>query len=78
MKAIQIKFLPATNHKPARIKAFTEGGNSIIINYNHGLASYTSQVYIAARELVEKMGWDLPINGIGQLPNGDWVATLGD
>jgi len=32
MKAILTKFIPCTNTKPTRIKAYTEGGNNITVS----------------------------------------------
>jgi hypothetical protein len=76
MKAIQIRFLGATNFKGARMKAWTEGGNNIVLPFQYELSSDDLRVRLTAGELINKMGWDVKISGIGQLPNGDYVATI--
>ena len=75
MKAIQVKYLGATNHKPSRWKAFAEGGLQVVIPYNHALDSQKNARQ-AAELLICKMGWNNKINGSGGLPNGDYVFTL--
>lgn len=70
MKAIQVKYLSATNTKGSRLKAMAEGVPSIIrgfdYKYNDG-----GKLQIA-QELCIKYGW--PTNLVsGQLPNGDEV-----
>jgi len=76
MKAIQIKFLPATNFMGARMKAWAEGGNSVTVPYQYELSDDTLRAQEVAQELIGRMGWNVEIGGMGQLPNGDWVATL--
>jgi hypothetical protein len=79
MKAIQIKYLPATNFKGSRMKAWTEGGNSITVPFQYEISDDLARAQDVAQELINKMGWDAhsKITGMGTLPNGDWVATLG-
>lgn len=76
MKAIQIKFLSPTNFKVARMKAFTEGGNSVTVPYQYELSNDELRAIYVAEALINKMNWNVEISGIGQLPNGDYVATL--
>ena len=57
MKAIETKYIPATNYKDNRIKAYTEGGNSITIPYP-GEYDTEKAHEVAALRLVSKMGWD--------------------
>lgn len=60
MKAILTKCLPATDTKPTRIKAYTEGGNSITVSWSECDASNRTQAEAhgyAARKLAEKMHW---------------------
>ena len=71
MKAIQVKYIPATNTKGSRWKAMAEGVKPVTVPF-----SYTDRdggAYHAAWCLCEKYGW----NGIelrsGSLPNGDWA-----
>lgn len=76
MKAIQVKFLAATNFKGARVKAWTEGGNQIILPYQYEVSRFADQAQDVAQALIYKMGWEVKISGIGQLPNGDLAITL--
>lgn len=77
MKAIQIRFLPATNFKGARMKAWIDAGNNITLPFQYEISSYELRAELTAQELMLKMKWDnVLISGIGQLPNGDYVATL--
>ena len=55
-KAIETKYLPATNTKGARIKAIAEGNNSITISYDYGLNPATNH-HLAANALCEKLNW---------------------
>ncbi len=77
MKAIQIRYLPATNFKGARMKAWTEGGNSIVIPYSYEISSDELRAKLMAEELKTQLNWcKLKIIGVGSLPNGDWCAVL--
>lgn len=51
MKAIFVKYIPATNTKPSRLKAFDGDGNMVTVSK----ANSTSRE--AAEALVSKMGW---------------------
>ena len=75
MKAIQIKYLSATNTKGARLKAFTEAG-AIIEARDYSLNS-DQQARAMAFAYCQEYGWPMP-SGFGTLPNGDHVATLGE
>jgi hypothetical protein len=70
MKAIIVKYLPATNTKGSRLKASAEGVKSIIkgfdYKYNDG-----GKLQIA-QELCHKYDWSTDLVS-GQLPNGDEV-----
>ena len=56
-KAILTKYLPATNTKPSRVKAYDCDGNSITVPYTYD-DLYGNQAYInAANALKNKMGW---------------------
>jgi|TARA_R100001244_G_scaffold580_2_gene1231 hypothetical protein len=76
MQAIQIKYLPATNTKGSRIKAFCYSG-SITVGYNSGLDE-EGRAIEAGYALIEKLGWKLYIRDYATLPNGDHVLTLGN
>ena len=75
MKAIQVKYLSATNHKPSRWKAFAEGGASVTLSYDYALNA-DENARRAAIALTTKMVWPRPV-GSGVLPNGDYVFTMG-
>jgi hypothetical protein len=53
MKAIETKYIPATNFRGSRIKAYTECGNSITVSYSHEGNEHPK----AALALCKKMGW---------------------
>jgi hypothetical protein len=76
MKAIQVKYLSCTNHKPSRWKAFAEGGLQIVLPYDHAMNA-EENARSAAIALITKMQWRSQITGAGGLPNGDYVFTLG-
>jgi len=75
MKAIITKYLPATNTKPARIKASTEGGNSITISYPSDDMSQEAAYRKAAEALCAKMNWTGQLYG-GGTENG-YVFVFG-
>ena len=54
MKAIQTKFLPCTNTKGSRVKAFDQDGNQVTLSWNRGLDS-TKNHESAAVALCHKM-----------------------
>lgn len=66
-KTIQTKYLPTTNKKPSRVKAWCEAG-SLILSWDHGLS--TEQMHArVARQLQSKLGWgELKLIGAA-LPN---------
>lgn len=70
MKAILTKVLPATNTKPTRIKAYTEGGNQITISWSecddNGRTQAEAHGY-AARKLATKMHWPGVLLGGGTI-----------
>jgi len=75
MIAIQTKYLPATNTKSSRIKAFTNNFN-VIIPFDYSLND--EQVYFkAVKELVKKykLDWDISIMNYGSTKNG-YVFTF--
>lgn len=76
MKAIQVKYLPCTNHKPSRWKAFAEGGLQVTLSYDHALNA-SDNAKRAAEALISKMQWRSHITGEGVLPNQDYVFTIG-
>lgn len=81
MKAIQVKYLPVTDHKPSRWKAWVYGGLSVTLSYDHSLDAM-GNARKAAEALLAKMEVHTrkppKITGAGSLPNQDYVFTLGD
>lgn len=75
MKAIQARYLGATNTKPSRIKVWAEGNPPTIHFINSGEILET-QVRRMISVYCETRDWG-NIYGFGCLPNGDYVATLG-
>ena len=74
MKAIQTRYLGATDFFGSRIKAWAEGTRSLTIPYPHGDGrDFTEEDAHrkAAQMLVDRQDWQLSIAG-GALPNGDW------
>jgi hypothetical protein len=76
MKAIQVKYLGCTTHKSSRWKAFAEGALRVTLPYDHAL-NPNDNAKRAALTLIEKMNWKVKITGEGNLPNGDYVFTIG-
>lgn len=74
MKAIQTRYLPFTNTKPARIKVWAEGVPSITISVeklrSQGVLLDDPHV-TAAKILCRKYSWETSLVS-GVLPNGDW------
>ncbi len=77
MKAIQTKYLPVTNFKPSRIKAWINGGESVTVTYAHYETDYDAH-RAAARKLHEKLEWERVTGSFdnnwasGSLPNGNF------
>ena len=69
MKAILTKVLPCTDTRPTRIKAYTEGGNSLTVSWtecDEGRTQGEAHMY-AARKLCNKMHWGGKLIGGGTL-----------
>lgn len=77
MKAIQIRYLPATNFKGTRLKVWAEGVKPMIFSRDYSY-EHDTNARVVAQEFMAKCGWGENYNGFGQLPNGDYVATLGE
>lgn len=72
MKAICVKYLPWTNTKPARLKAYIKGHHFIVIHDDRLKEKDVAQL------LMDKLEWDdLKIIGEGTLPNEEIVFLLG-
>ena len=64
MIAIQTKYLPATNHKGSRIKAWATGRDwSVTISYPHHL-SYEAVHFEAVKAYVKKYNLDWNLEGM--------------
>lgn len=79
MKAIQVKWLGATNTLPSRVKAWTSGGHETIESTSefHDL-SEEEIVRAIAQKHIEKMQRDCVITGVGCLPDNTWAVTIGN
>lgn len=73
MKAIIVKYLPATNTLPARYRASAEGVKPYLASVN--LASHSPAYAVVA--LCLRMGWTGTLVS-GGLPNGDEVFCFTD
>lgn len=62
MIAIQTKYIPATNTRGSRIKAFTSSGQSLTLGFSYELEDYENYKRVAL-ELCKKMGWSEKIEG---------------
>jgi len=71
MIAIQTKFIAPTNHRGARIKAFTSSGFSATIAYPYSSGDESSH-FEAVKELVKKnnLNWNLEGMTYGGIENG--------
>jgi len=78
MKAIQVRYLEATNRRGPRMKATCEGCKSSTISYEYSLSA-EKNARMAAVMLLVRQNWldHAEVDGCGTLPNGkDWVFTL--
>lgn len=56
MKAIRVRYLPATDTKGARLRADDGDGNSAVVGYPHAERDEDKHL-VAVRALCAKMGW---------------------
>lgn len=73
MQAIQVKYLSATNHRGARLKAFV-GTDSVTISRDYNLDIADNETK-AAEMLAQKLSWAGEFIR-GSLPNGDVVYVI--
>ena len=78
MKAIQVRYLPATSHRPARLKALAHGIKSVTVSKEYGWRSHDNRSAedVAVQALLDQnpqWGWRLDDLVNGRLPNGDLV-----
>lgn len=83
MKAIQVKYLPATNTKPSRLKAMAEGVKPLTQSFS-GMEDAAAQArphvtpyHMAAQLLCQRMNWNGELVG-GGLPDGSWAFCFVD
>lgn len=55
MQAIQTKYLPCTDYKPSRVKAWCQAG-SLTLSWDHGLNDDENHARVA-QLLAEQLGW---------------------
>ena len=76
MRAIQVKYLGWTNHRPSRWKATVWGGFRAEVQYDHA-KDEIGNARAAAEKLISDNKLDWKIGSEGMLPNGDYVFILG-
>lgn len=76
MQAIQVKYLPATNTKCSRVKAWSYSGKQAIIPWDNAINDGKNFAN-AAMELLKKLDWQGAWIG-GELPNNDWAFICVD
>lgn len=76
MKAIQVRYLPPTDFKGTRMKAFVEGGESVTVPFQYEISSDEARAHDVAIELINRLGWNVKITGSGMIANGDYVFTI--
>ena len=75
MKAIQTRHFGPGNIRASRVKAWTEGGNSITISYDSAMGYESHDA--AALALCAKMGWEGDLIRAGT-PDGGNVYVFSD
>ena len=75
-KAILVKYLPFTNHKPARVKALVHRSVSITVSVSEYSSNDEARLE-AAKALAENLCWRGEYIK-GTLPNGDTVFVEKD
>lgn len=75
-KAILVKYLPFTNHKPARVKAIVHRSLSVTVSVSE-YASNDEARLAAAKAIAESLSWRGKYIK-GTLPNGDVVFVEED
>ena len=73
MQAIQLKYLPATDHQPSRLKAWINGGTSYTQPLQYSLDDHGASECVY--NLALKLGWNCKFVG-GTLPNGNMAFVI--
>lgn len=79
MQSITVQYLPATNHRPTRLKAKCAGGSiTVPLDYSIDDRDYLVERTVALA-LIARLEWDgqVRITGAGRDYRGDVVFTLG-
>lgn len=76
MRAIQVKYLGATDHRGSRWKATVWGGFRTTVPYDYS-KNEIGNARAAAEALISDNKLDWKIGSEGMLPNGDYVFILG-
>lgn len=77
MKAILIRYLACTNHRPARVKLSAQGHKPLIVSadlYDYGNDNHMSAAVAAFFAHNDLQPWT-PVFVFGMLQNGDKVAV---
>ena len=74
MKAILVKYLPATDTKGVRLKVSAQGVKPLTIPRDYELTPYEQAERLAAL-FCSDMDWDYKLHG-GELPSGDYCFTM--
>ena len=73
-QAISVKYLPATNTKGSRVKAYCDAGAMVMSYHQDEICPYTN----CAVELCKKLGWyGVRLVG-GIVKSGEYVFTIDD
>lgn len=76
MQAIQVKYMPATNTRGTRYKAWSYSGQSVTVSMDYSKED-SQNAGRAAMELLKKLEWNGSWLG-GTLPNGDYCFVCMD
>lgn len=75
MRTIQVKYIPPTDTKGSRVKAWSYGGLSLTKPYDHAFNS-DRNAKDAAIELAIKFKFPSEVKAYGMLPCGDYVFIM--
>jgi hypothetical protein len=78
MKAIQIRYLACTETRGTRLKVWCEGNKATYFSRHYELDVHEQAREVAEDYIKETFNGNCKLYGFGCLPNGDYVATLGE
>lgn len=70
-QSIKVKFLPATDYKPSRLKATSCGGDSLTESKQYIVEGDEYQALKLAMKLAKSLGWSSTPVSFGRLDRGD-------